>query len=114
MLLSLCLLCVVPAIFSQRYQDQDQEDTTQLILSDLASLDQDVTNIFSLLPQQVDTARLSIANTRARANRFSLSYGMAVALGTLMTIDVSGGGRGNNGGCVDGDDGGGVVMLTDS
>ena len=89
---SLCLLCVLPPIFSQQYQDNNQ-----LILSDLASLDQDIANIFSLLPQQVDTARLSITNTRARANRFSLSYGIAVALGTLMTIDVSGGGGGVGG-----------------
>ena len=88
-MLWLCLLSAVPAIFCQPYQE---EETIQLILSDLASLDQDIANIFSLLPQQVDTARLSIARSRARANRFSLSYGMAVALGTLMTIDVSGGG----------------------
>ena len=77
---SLCLLWVVPAISSEHHQD---------ILSDLAVLDQDINNIFSLLPQQVDTARLSIANTRATANRLSLSYGIAVALGTLITIDVS-------------------------
>ena len=84
-MLSLCLMCLLQPIFSHQYQDNNQ-----LILSDLASLDQDIANIFSLLPQQVDTARLSITNTRARANRFSLSYGIAVALGTLMTIDVSG------------------------
>ena len=111
-MLWLCLLSAVPAIFSQPYQE---EETIQLILSDLASLDQDIANIFSLLPQQVDTARLAIARSRARTNRFSLSYGMAVALGTLMTIDVSGGGRGDcgsgdgGGGGGGGDDGGGVV-----
>ena len=81
-MLALCLLWV-PAVFSQQYQD-----TTQLILSDLAALDLSISNVFSLLPEQVETARLSLATIRAAANRFSLSSGLAVALGTLLTIDV--------------------------
>ena len=96
-MLSPCLLlCLVQAIFSQPHQDS--QVTTQLILSDLESLDQHIATLFSLLPQHVDTARLSIAQTRARANRFSPSYGIAVALGTLLTIDVSAGGAGGAGG----------------
>ena len=81
-MLSLCLLWV-PAVFSQQYQD-----TTQPIITDLAALDQSISNMFSLLPQQVEAARLSLATTRAAANRFSLSSGFAVALGTWLTIDV--------------------------
>ena len=86
-MLPLCLLCVVPGLFCQHYQEVE-EDTTQLLLSDLAFLDQDIAAVFSELPGQVATARLSLAASRATANRFSLSYGIAVALGTLVTIDV--------------------------
>ena len=86
-MLSLCLLCVLPGLFSQHYQEV-QDDTTQLLLSDLASLDEDIAAVFSELPGQVATARLSLAASRATANRFSLSYGIAVALGTFVTIDV--------------------------
>lgn len=77
--LCLCLLFTP----SQQYQD-----TTQVLLSDLASLDEDIAAVFSVLPGQVATARLSLATSRATANRFSLSYAIAVALGTFLTIDV--------------------------
>ena len=61
---------------------------SQDLLSDLAALDSAITAVLDQLPDQVTTARLNIAANTARANRFSLSYGIAVALGTLLTIDV--------------------------
>ena len=86
-MLPLCLLCIVPGLFCKHYQEVE-EDTTQLLLSDLAFLDEHIAAVFSELPGQVATARLSLAASRATANRFSLSSGIAVALGTLVTIDV--------------------------
>ena len=58
------------------------------LLSDLAALDDSVATVFSLLPEQVAAARVSMANSKARANRLSVSYSLGVAVGTLLTIDV--------------------------
>ena len=58
------------------------------LLSSLAVLDESLVTVFSLLADQVRTARLNIAEKKAADNRLSVSYGLAVALGTLMTIDV--------------------------
>ena len=58
------------------------------LLSSLAVLDESLRAAFSLLAEQVRSARLNIARKKASDNRLSVSYGLGVALGTLMTIDV--------------------------
>ena len=81
----LFLLFVLPVSVSP---SDIQPEPGPHLLSDLAALDDSVATVFSLLPEQVAAARVSIANNKARANRLSVSYSLGVAVGTLLTIDV--------------------------
>ena len=83
--------------YDQIYRRQDDFDTVRVI-------DEGISNILSGLPGQVRhqhyvqsiyrmlfkvrTARDAAAVSTAQANRLSLSYGLGVAIGTALTIQV--------------------------
>ena len=80
----------------QRYRRQDDFDTVRVI-------DEGISNVLSALPGQVHhshpvtvctssfqvrAARDAAAVATAQANRLSVSYGLGVAIGTALTIQV--------------------------
>merc|ERR1711963_1263288 len=64
-----------------QYRRQDSLDSIRV-------LDESISNIFTSLPAQVGRAQDNAASSTARANRLSLSYGLGVAIGTALTIQV--------------------------
>eukprot|EP00092_Neocalanus_flemingeri_P080157 GFUD01099970.1.p1 GENE.GFUD01099970.1~~GFUD01099970.1.p1 ORF type:complete len:262 (+),score=74.20 GFUD01099970.1:154-939(+) len=81
-------------IHQSSYQDsykswQELVTTRQSTTDSIQAIDLSIGQILDTLPGQVSTARTAVSDSVASSNRKSLSYGLGVAIGTVLGIQVA-------------------------
>ena len=94
------LLIFSPIIMSDHHHNPTYQDTyktwqelvtnRQSTTDNIQAMDISISQILDNLPGQVSSARQAVSSSTATANRQSLGYGLGVAIGTVLGIQVRG------------------------
>jgi len=94
MFLSCIPLMLFPSVVLSDHQDtytrwQELVTNRQTTTDNIQAIDLSINQILDTLPGQVSAARQAVTDSVAAANRKSLGYGLGVAVGTVLAIQVA-------------------------